>query len=70
MLREFEPAERVAARIEITRGGTFRGSSAGVDVMGDGALVPFAGSVRRREVEPVGGEDAFDAVGRELGSGR
>jgi hypothetical protein len=66
MLREFEPSERVAARIEVSRGGPLRGASAGVDVMGDGSMVAFAGSVRRRSLEPARGEDAFDAVEREL----
>jgi len=45
-------------------------SAAGVDVMGDGSVVAFAGSVRRRELDPAPGEDAFEAVGRELASGR
>ena len=34
----------------------------GVDVMGDGALVPYAGVVRKRRLEPRDGETAFDAV--------
>ena len=67
MLREFEPGERVAARIEVSRGGVLRGSSAGVDVMGDGTMVAFAGSVGRRPLDPATGEDAFDAVRRKLG---
>lgn len=69
MLREFEPAERVAARIEVASGGWLRGRAAGVDVMGDGTLVPFAGGVRRRTLQPRPGESAFDAVRRELGAG-
>lgn len=68
MLRKFGPADRVAARLEITRGGLLRGASAGVDVMGDGSLVAFAGGVGRRPIEPAEGETAFDAVRRELGS--
>lgn len=69
-LRDYTPGERVAARIEIARGGMLRGRAAGVDVMGDGSVVAFAGSVRRRELDPAPGEDAFEAVGRELASGR
>jgi hypothetical protein len=61
VIRDFEPGDRVAARIEIARGGMLRGTNAGVDVMGDGTLVPFAGSVGRRQL------DAFEAVKRELG---
>jgi hypothetical protein len=68
MVREYEPAERVAARIEIAYGGVLRGRSAGVDVMGDGSMVGFSGGVRRRELEPRGSADVFDLVARELGS--
>ena len=54
MLREFEPSERVAARLEISTGSIFRGRSAGIDVMGDGSIVAFAGGVARRPLEPEG----------------
>jgi hypothetical protein len=67
MLREFTSADRVAARIEISQGGLLRSRAAGVDVMGDGSLVPFAGGVGRQPLEAAGGETAFDAVSRELG---
>jgi hypothetical protein len=66
MLREFTPAQRVAARIEIATGGWLRGRAAGLDVMGDGSLVPYAGGVRRRKLEPRAGESEVDAVRREL----
>ena len=66
MLREFEPPQRVAARIELSTGGMLRRREAGVDVMGDGALVAYAGGLRRRMLEPRGDETAFDAVRREL----
>jgi hypothetical protein len=69
VLRDFGPGDRVAARIEISRGGLLRSTAAGVDVMGDGSLVPFAGGMGRRPLEPRGGESAFDAIERELGSG-
>lgn len=68
MLRDFGPSERVAARLEISIGGTFRGSSAGVDVMGDGSVVAFKGGVGRRSLAPREGESPFDAVRRELRS--
>lgn len=60
--RDFEPAERVAARIEISGRRLLRAPTAGVDVRGDGSLVPFRGAVRREEIEPERGEDAIDAV--------
>jgi hypothetical protein len=66
MLREYEPGERVAARLEVATGGKLRGRTAGVDLMGDGSLVGFAGGVRRRTLDPRGGQTVFDAVRREL----
>lgn len=62
MLREFEPGDRVAARLEVSVGGALRGKAAGVDVMGDGSVVPFRGGVRRRALEPEAGETPYDAV--------
>lgn len=67
MLRDFEPAQRVAARIELSTGRWLRGRDVGVDVMGDGSLVPYSGGVRRRQLEPLPGEAAFETIRRELG---
>lgn len=67
MLREFEPAERVAARLEISTGSIFRARSAGIDVMGDGSVVAFTGGVMRRPLEPDGDESAYAAIAGELG---
>jgi hypothetical protein len=61
-LRDFESGQRVHARLELSTGGLLRGGEAGVDVMGDGALVPYAGVVRKRRLEPPAGGTAFDAV--------
>ncbi|HKG36456.1 MAG TPA: hypothetical protein VKA89_08475 [Solirubrobacterales bacterium] len=66
MLRDFEPADQVAARLEIAGKGFFRAPAAGVDVKGDGRVVPFAGGIRREEVKPRRGGDAFDAVRQAL----
>jgi hypothetical protein len=35
--------------------------------MGDGALVPYTGVVRKHRLEPRDGETAFDAVREALG---
>jgi hypothetical protein len=61
-IRDFEPEQRVHARLELSTGGLFRGREAGMDVMGDGALVPYVGVVRKRRLEPTHGESAFDAI--------
>ena len=60
--RTFEPGSRVAARLEISTGGWLRGGAdAGIDVMGDGSLVAYAGGVRRNELEAEE-DSAFDAI--------
>ena len=63
MIREFEPAGQVAGRVEVTAGGGFlrRGAEAGVDVMGDGRYVAYAGGTRREVLDP-GSEGPFAAV--------
>ena len=65
MLREFEPSDRVAARLEVSTGSVFRGRSAGIDVMGDGSIVAFTGGVGRRPLE-AGAESPYSALAREL----
>ncbi len=67
MLREFESADQVAGRLEITTGSFMRrGQDAGVDVMGDGTFVPFAGGLGRSELDP-GNIGPFEAVRQALG---
>ncbi len=60
--RAYEPDERVAARIELSTGGLFRGREAGVDVMGDGALVPYRGVVRKERLDGGTPDAAIDSV--------
>ena len=60
--KEYEPGERVRARLQVSTGGWLRGREAGIDVMGDGRLVPFVGAIRRRELDG----DPFDAVAAAL----
>ena len=66
MLRDFEPGDQVAARLEITGKGWLRAPTAGVDVRGDGTFVPFTGGMRREEIDTDGGDSAFDAVRKAL----
>lgn len=66
MLRDFEPGERVAARVEVSTGGWPGGRTAGIDLMGDGQAVVFSGGVRRDPVQPHEGESPYDAIRRTL----
>jgi hypothetical protein len=66
VFREYEPGVQVAGRVEISTGGFLRsGVSAGIDVMGDGALVAYRGGVRREELDP-GQNGPFEAVRKAL----
>ena len=67
MIREFEPGAQVAGRVEISAGGGFlrRGAEAGIDVMGDGRFVAYAGGTRRAELDPGSG-GPFAAVRKAL----
>jgi hypothetical protein len=64
--RDYEPSEQVHARLEISTGGLLRRSDAGIDVMGDGSLVPYVGGVGRRELELRDGQSSFDVVAEAL----
>jgi hypothetical protein len=66
-LGDYEPGDRVHARFELSAGGLLRGREAGVDVMGDGSLVPYVGVIRKRKLEPGDGQTPFDAVREALG---
>lgn len=62
MFRTYGPDKRVAARLEVTGPGLVRRPEAGVDVMGDGRVVPYRGAIFKRELEPADGQTAYDAV--------
>lgn len=59
--RDYEPDERVNARIEISGPGLLRGKEGGLDVMGDGTLVAYTGAIRKRK---LGGDSVDDALQR------
>jgi hypothetical protein len=63
-VRQFSPADQVAARAEL-RG---RGARAGFDVRGDGSVQAWTGRIRRRLVEPEGDETVYEALRRALQS--
>jgi hypothetical protein len=62
VIREYGPSQRVHARLELSSGRLFNRREAGMDLMGDGTLVPFVGVVRKEPLEPGDGESPFDAV--------
>jgi hypothetical protein len=59
--RDYAPDQQVHARIELSGPGILRGKEGGIDVMGDGSLVPYTGAIRKR---PLGGDDVDDAFER------
>ena len=61
-LRDYPPRAQVHARLELSAGGLLRGREAGVDVMGDGSLIPYVGVVRKRRLDAPDQGSAFDAV--------
>jgi hypothetical protein len=65
-IRTYEPAVRVHGRVEVTAPGFLRRATAGVDVKGDGAVVPYRGAIFKKPLEPAGGESEIDAVRRAL----
>jgi len=66
MIRDYDPEVQVAARLEISSGGLLGGTTAGIDVMGNGSVVPFKGGIMRQELEPKGSQTPFDAVRKAL----
>jgi hypothetical protein len=68
MIREYAGADRVHARLELSGPGVVRRPEAGLDVMGDGRLVPYRGTVFKQRLEPARGQGAYDAL-REALSG-
>ena len=60
--RDYEPGQRVHARIEISGPGLLRGKEGGIDLMGDGTVVPYAGAIRKRELGADSLDDAFERL--------
>jgi len=63
-VRSYEPADQVAARVEVRGPQRLRPDvRAGVDVRGDGAVIPWIGGVTRT---PLDGDDPYRALRRAL----
>ena len=66
-VRQFEPEQLVAARLELAGPQRFLPSEhAGLDIRGDGSVVAYRGQVKKETIEPLAGEDAVDALRRVL----
>ncbi|HZA59794.1 MAG TPA: hypothetical protein VE523_11470 [Solirubrobacterales bacterium] len=59
MLRDFTPDQRVASRVEVSGMKLVRGPEAGIDVMGDGAVVVYRGAIRKQPLEADTLDEAF-----------
>ncbi len=60
--RDYRPHDQVHARLQISGPGLLHKPTAGIDVRGDGELVPFRGAIRREELDPSAHETPFDLV--------
>ncbi|MFI5028431.1 MAG: hypothetical protein ACHQCF_05555 [Solirubrobacterales bacterium] len=60
--KDFEPRDQVHARLQLSTGGLLRKSVAGIDVRGNGELVPYRGGIRREELDPTDHETPFDML--------
>jgi len=65
--RRIEPADQIAARLELAGP---RGERGGVDLRGDSSAAAFTGRLRRQAVEQRGDESAGAALERALGPDR
>jgi hypothetical protein len=62
LVKTFAPKDQVQARLELSTGGLFRKTVAGIDVRGDGTFMPFRGGVGREELDPRTHDTPFDLV--------
>ena len=61
-IRDYEPAQLVRARIEISGKGLIAPPTAGLDIHGDLSLTGFTGGVRRKPIEGDNLRDVFREI--------
>jgi hypothetical protein len=62
LVRTFQAADQVTARLELSGRGLLHKPVAGIDVRGNGTFVPYRGGLRREELDPSGHDTPFDTV--------
>jgi hypothetical protein len=67
-LRDFAPEQRVHARFELDGPGLFRGAKGGIDLMGNGSVVAYTGTIRKEPLDADSLDEAFESLRRALGS--
>jgi hypothetical protein len=65
-IRDYEPGQLIHARLELSSAGLLGHRLAGMDLMGDGTLVPYVGVIRKRALDMGDSESPFDAIRQEL----
>lgn len=64
--RDYDPDQRVKARIEITGKGVLRPPTAGLDIQGDGGMLGFTGGLIRKPIEADDRKQIFAGIRRFL----
>ncbi len=62
VFRTHAPDQRVHARIEISGPGLIRAPEGGIDVMGDGTVIPYSGAIRKERIGADTLDEAFERL--------
>jgi hypothetical protein len=67
VFRTHSPDQRVHARIEISGPGLIRTPEGGIDVMGDGTVIPYKGAIRKERLAAGSLDEALERLRSALG---
>ena len=70
VFRTHPPDQRVHARIEISGPDLIRAPEGGIDVMGDGTVIPYTGAIRKETISAETLDEAFERLQSALDRGR